>query len=86
MEDFDDDLCLYRADIDEVLVLNSTAADVWRCVDGSHDVDHIVTILAEAYSVNESVLRSDVEATLADFVARGYLRFTDPDVPTAPQA
>ena len=78
VEDLDDDVCLYRPDIDEVLVLNQSAGDVWRLADGEHSVDDIVERLAVAYRLPAHALYSDVERVLVDLAERGYLVDTDP--------
>ena len=72
-EDLDSDVCLYRSDIDEVLVLNQSAADVWRVADGSATVAEIVTQLAAAYGVGIDVVGPDVHTVIDDLTARGYL-------------
>lgn len=73
VEDLDDDVCLYRSDIDEVLVLNQSAGDVWRLADGEHSVEAIAARLAEVYGTDEAAVRADVQAVVADLVDRGYL-------------
>jgi hypothetical protein len=73
VEDLDDDVCLYRSDIDEVLVLNQSAGDVWRLADGKLTVDAIAQQLAAFYSIDEATLRADVRTVVDDLAARGYL-------------
>jgi hypothetical protein len=73
VEDLDDDACLYRPDIDEVLVLNRSAADVWRLADGTRTADEISDMLARAYQTNPDDVRPDVESVLGDLSVRGYL-------------
>jgi len=73
VEDLDDDVCLYRSDIDEVLVLNQSAGDIWRLADGGRSVETIATRLADVYRTDEVTMRTDVQAVVADLVARGYL-------------
>ena len=73
VEDLDDDVCLYRADIDEVLVLNQSAGDVWRLADGQRTVSAIADELARVYDANEAAVQADVRTMVADLVARGYL-------------
>ncbi|HEY7009006.1 MAG TPA: PqqD family protein [Jatrophihabitantaceae bacterium] len=73
VEDLDDELCLYRPDTAEVLVLNQTAGDVWRLCDGSADVAEIVRLLASAYRSTPDALAEDVRAVLVDLHERGYL-------------
>jgi hypothetical protein len=71
-EDLGEDVCLYRAN-DEVLVLNHSAADVWRLCDGESSVTEIVAILARAYEMAPDDLRPDVQGVVTDLTERGYL-------------
>ena len=73
VEDLDQDVCLYRADIDEVLVLNATAGDVWRLADGEFELDQVVTRLAEVYQLPTDDIREQVRSVVADLLDRGYL-------------
>ena len=73
VEDFDDDLCLFRRDIDEVLVLNASAGDVWRLADGQTSVVEMVALLAHTYALPSARLESEVQGVVAQLVARGYL-------------
>jgi hypothetical protein len=73
VEDLDQDVCLYRADIDEVLVLNATAGDVWRLVDGEFELEQVVQRLAEVYRLTADDIREEVQSVFSDLLARGYL-------------
>lgn len=73
VEDLDSDVCLYRADIDEVLVLNATAGDVWRLTDGDFELDQVVQRLAEVYRLPTDDIREQVRSVVADLLDRGYL-------------
>jgi len=73
IEDLDDDVCLYRPDIDEVLVLNREAGDIWRLADGDLTVDEIAHRLAGAYQRTVGDLQSQVADVVDDLTARGYL-------------
>lgn len=73
VEDLDSDVCLYRADIDEVLVLNATAGDVWRLTDGDFELDQVVQLLAEVYRLPTDDIREQVRSVVADLLDRGYL-------------
>jgi hypothetical protein len=73
VEDLDQDVCLYRADIDEVLVLNATAGDVWRLTDGDYELDQVVQRLAEVYRLAADDIREQVRSVVADLLDRGYL-------------
>jgi hypothetical protein len=73
VEDFDDDLCLFRRDIDEVLVLNMSAADIWRLADGQTSVAQIVDLLARTYAVPCARVAPEVQDVVTQLIARGYL-------------
>jgi hypothetical protein len=73
IEELDDEVCLYRPTDDEVLILNTSAADIWRLADGSSTADEIVELLAAAYQVSTEQIRSDVLSALADLTDRGFL-------------
>ena len=73
IEDLDDDICLYRPVDDEVVVLNRSAADVWRLADGTRTVPQILQQLVVLYEVVADDVRSDVHAVIDDLVARGFL-------------
>jgi len=72
-EDLDGEVCLYRSDIDEVLVLNTTAADVWRLSDGEQDLETITSMLARAYDTDTTSIRADVHHVVASLIGRGFL-------------
>jgi hypothetical protein len=72
-EDLDNDVCLYRPDIDEVLVLNQSAGDVWRLADGTMTASEIVLRLAAAYSAEPKAIATEVQQVLSDLQVRGYL-------------
>lgn len=72
-EDLDDDVCLYRPDIDEVVVLNATAGDVWRLADGELTIDQLVDQLAVAYQLPADSVRDDINSVVSDLLDRGYL-------------
>jgi hypothetical protein len=72
-EDLDDDVCLYRRDIDEVLVLNQTAGDVWRLADGTLSVSAIAAGLAGVYAVDQARAEIEVRRVVDDLAERGYL-------------
>ncbi|HWS45000.1 MAG TPA: PqqD family protein [Acidimicrobiia bacterium] len=73
MTEIDGDVTLYDAERNEVHVLNVSAGDIWRLLDGEHDLDEIVALIAEAYSADPGDVRPHVAAALATFVDRGLL-------------
>ncbi len=67
---------LYDSKGRKVFVLNPTAAYVWNCCDGEHDVEAMVDELARALEKNAPTrvrLKSDVEKALSDFRTNGLL-------------
>jgi len=77
VEDLETEICLYRPSTDEVLVLNHTAADIWRLIGQDETAGQIVQILARAYQTEPTSIAGDVEATLTDLVTRGFIRWAD---------
>ena len=67
---------LYDAKGRKVFVLNPTAAYVWNCCDGEHDVDAMIDELAKALeekAPSRTRLKGDVEKALAEFRTMGLL-------------
>lgn len=77
VEEIDEDICLYRADIDEVLTLNRSAADIWRLADGTRTEAEVLDRLAETYHVTTADLNADVSSVITDLVERGYLHLAE---------
>lgn len=71
--EIDGDISLYDPSRAEVLVLNSTASDIWRLSDGHYTLGGLVSALAHAYQTDPSSIRPEVEATIHDLVDRGFL-------------
>jgi len=71
--EIDGDLALYDAERNEVHVLNVSAGDIWRLLDGERDLDEIVALIAEAYSADPDDVRTHVAGAIATFVDRGLL-------------
>ena len=67
------DISLYDAKREQVVVLNATASDLWRLCDGEQTLEEIVDLLASAYQTEPTVIRPDVEKTVADLVEAGFL-------------
>lgn len=66
-------LTIYRRDLDRVLVLNTTASDIWRLCDGSLDESEIVGLLARAYAATPDTILEEVRATITTFVEQGFV-------------
>jgi hypothetical protein len=74
VEDLDEEVCLYRSDIDEVLVLNRSAGDIWRIADGDLTLEEIVDRLAHAYHQSSDDMRGDIARVVQTLLDRGYLQ------------
>ncbi|HVR33105.1 MAG TPA: PqqD family protein [Acidimicrobiia bacterium] len=68
-----DDISLFDARRNQVLVLNATASDIWRLCDGEQTVDEIVELLASAYGVPADDIRDEVTATLERLIEEEFL-------------
>jgi hypothetical protein len=71
--ELDGDISLYDRASHRALVLNSTASDVWRLLDGEHTVEEVVRLLASAYTTDPTAIRADVERTVATLAEAGLL-------------
>lgn len=71
--ELDGDISLYDSATSQALVLNATASDVWRLLDGEHTVDEIVELLATAYLVSSALIRPDVVRIVGELTAAGLL-------------
>lgn len=69
----DGSLNLYRAESEQAIVLNPTAAHIWRLVEHLPDVDELVEHIATTYGSAASDIRADVEATLEVLCREGLL-------------
>jgi hypothetical protein len=54
-------------------LLVGTAAGIWLAIDGGRSVEGIADRLAEVHGVAPCVVRGDVEAFVAELLARGLL-------------
>ncbi|MBI3686609.1 MAG: PqqD family protein [Actinobacteria bacterium] len=71
--ELDGEISLYDAASQHALLLNGTASDIWRLADGQRNLAQIVAMLAATYGTAETVIRADVERTIAELVAAGFL-------------
>jgi hypothetical protein len=51
-------------DLDSVYVFTTVAARIWSLIDGSRDVDSIVTTICDEYDGEPQVVRADLEELL----------------------
>ena len=73
VEDMGDEVLIYVPGSDKTILLNETAALVWRLCDGQRTAVEISDLLAEAYPESDSAIRKQVQDTLSDFVERGIV-------------
>jgi len=71
--EMDGDISLYDPASERVTVLNATASDVWRLVDGERSAADITGLLASAYGVAPGSIADDVSAALRSFEEAGLL-------------
>jgi hypothetical protein len=71
--ELDGDISLYDPAGQQAVVLNSTASDVWRLLDGEHSLEEVVGLLAAAYGIDPDAIRSDVVRTVATLTEAGFL-------------
>ena len=64
-------------DQEHVLLLNETASDVWRLLDGQLTLDKIVDLLARAYQAEPGDIYEDVEHTVASLRSHGLLAVSE---------
>ena len=69
--DVDGCVSVYSPATKHVLSLNETATDIWRLLALDLSADDIVAELATAYDLDPTVIRGDVERTVAEFEAEG---------------
>lgn len=65
--EIDGEITLFHTETNTALVLNETASDVWRLLDGERTSDEIVRLLRATYDVDERVLAGGVEDALHQF-------------------
>ena len=71
------EISLYDPSSERVLVLNTTASDVWRLADGTHTVEDIVGLLAQSYQVQAETIAGDVESAVDRLRDEGMLEGGD---------
>lgn len=75
----DEELILYDAASDRVLLLNPSAAAVLDLCDGSRSVESIANEIASRYGVERGRARSSVDSALDEFHANGILCSSEGD-------
>ena len=64
-----DALVLVHLGTNRIYELNSTAARLWELCDAGHDLAQIIVQMGEEFDVQESQLRTEIEAMLAVFLS-----------------
>lgn len=67
------DLSLYHPGREEVTLLNETAADVWRLLDGETPLGDIVELLAAAYRTRPDLIAPEVSETIDRLIEAGLV-------------
>lgn len=73
----DGDLSLYNPESSQVTVLNSSATEIWKLIDGSMTLTEIVNRLAESYEVNPDTIVDEVQQTVSSLTEAGLVETTD---------
>jgi hypothetical protein len=68
-----DEISLYDPTSERVVVLNTSASDVWRLAEGDHDFEQVVQLLGRSYGVDPETIREDVRATVDRLREEGLL-------------
>ena len=68
-----DEISLYDPTTERVVVLNTTASDVWRLADGEHTIPEVVAMLARAYQVDPASIRDEVHSTVERLIEEQLL-------------
>lgn len=67
------EISLYDPKNERVTVLNETASDVWRLVDGERNVDEITELIASSYGLAPIDVATDVAAAIERFAEAGLI-------------
>ncbi|NED99624.1 PqqD family protein [Phytoactinopolyspora halotolerans] len=71
--EIDGDITLFHAATQTALVLNGTASDVWRLIDGERTLEEIVAALDQAYDADPETVRAGVDSALTQLREHGLL-------------
>jgi hypothetical protein len=61
------EISIYDPAGERVTLLNETASDIWRLVDGETTVEEIARLLGAAYDTSPEIIRTDIDATISSF-------------------
>lgn len=76
--EIDGEITLFHTGTQAALVLNETASDVWRLLDGKRTAEVIVQRLRLIYEVDDATLEEGVERALAEFDRHGLVESSRP--------
>lgn len=58
------EVSLYNPRNEQVTILNGTASDIWRLIDGEHSIAEITSLLASSYGIDPAAIADDVSQTI----------------------
>lgn len=67
------EISLYDPGREQVTLLNETASDLWRLLDGTTRLGEVVGLLAQAYQVPANDIRSEIEAVVDTLEKAGLI-------------
>lgn len=71
--ELDGEISLYDSTTNRALLLNPTASDVWRLLDGAHTLTEIIELLAQAYDTTPEAIADDVRSAVEQLMDHGLL-------------
>lgn len=73
-EDLEEEIVILVEADDQIHILNETAAEIWRLVDGQRSLDQIQRAFADTYpDVDPQILAEDVREVLDDLGKKGLV-------------
>lgn len=74
--DIDGEITLFHESTQTALVLNTTASDVWRLIDGRRSVDDIVSLLSSSYEADATTVGAGVRSAVDQLVGHQFVEAT----------
>lgn len=68
-----EEISLYHATNEEVTMLNVTASDLWRLLDGETSLQEVIRLLAAAYGKGEDEIAAEVTAAVDRLAGAGLI-------------
>ncbi len=72
-EEFDDWAVLFNPDTSAAVGINPAGVEVWKLLDGNHDLPAIVAGIRESFEGVPESVTDDIGAFVADLGTRGFL-------------